>query len=81
MPNGCQLENVAIQSAAPCRCSYSTISPFKKQKNLELKKISVYVIIEVQGKLLDINLWEGNIFKIPSCHMDQNQEDLQNPEM
>lgn len=38
-----------------------------KMEEFAIKDVSVYIIIELQDKLLDINLWEGNIFKIPSC--------------
>lgn len=38
-----------------------------KMEEFGIKDVSVYINIELQDKLLDINLWEGNIFKIPSC--------------
>lgn len=40
---------------------------FSKMEKLGIKDVSVYIIIELEDKLLDISLWEGNIFKIPSC--------------
>lgn len=37
-----------------------------KMEEFGIKDVSVYIITELQDKLLDINLWERNIFKIPS---------------
>jgi len=38
-----------------------------KMEEFGIKDVSVYMMTELQDKLLDINLWEGNIFRIPSC--------------
>lgn len=63
--NGSQLQNAEIQSAAPDNCSCSTISPFKNRRIWNKRWISLHYY-RTSRQVAGINLWERNIFKIPS---------------